>query len=103
LKRAVVEGEEINLFLKDPLIVGEVTSYIETVNEVEKLIRKADIVKKRYGRKPRKILVALTVRSGILRDIRRMCMEKDIELMVGKAWNRDFHQVLYGNLFVESS
>jgi len=40
-----IDGEEINIFLEDPLIVGEVTSYSESLRELEKLIRKIEIVK----------------------------------------------------------
>jgi hypothetical protein len=85
LVRAVIDGEEINLFSERPLIVGEVTSYAESADEVNKLLRKADVVEARYGREPRKILVILTVRSEVLSEIRRIAEGKGIELISGRT------------------
>ncbi|MCC5998394.1 MAG: hypothetical protein LM573_04885 [Thermofilum sp.] len=42
LTRTLIDGEEVDIFLEDPLIVGEVTAHAETAQEVQKLIRKAD-------------------------------------------------------------
>jgi chaperonin cofactor prefoldin len=84
LGRGVIDGEEVNLFLEEPLIVGEATGYAESVDEMLKLLRKADLARLRYSREPRKILVILTARRDAERVMREMAEEKGVELIVGK-------------------
>jgi predicted nucleic acid-binding Zn-ribbon protein len=85
LGRGLVEGEEINLFLEEPLIVGEATGYAESVGEMLKLLRKAEIVKVKYSREPKKIIVILTARRDVVKELRRIAEEKSIELIIGKT------------------
>jgi hypothetical protein len=70
LKKAVVDGEEVNIFLEDPLIVGEVTAYADSIDEIVKLLRKAELVRAKYSREPRKIMVALNVKRACSRRLR---------------------------------
>jgi hypothetical protein len=84
LTRGLIYGEEINLFLEDPLIVGEVTGYAESPDEIAKLLRKIELAKAKYSKEPRKILVILTAKSDAAREIRRIAEEKGIELIIGK-------------------
>jgi len=74
-----IDGEEINMFLEDPLIVGEVTSYSESLQELEKPIRKIKIVKQKYKREPRN--TSLTVKEDVVDVLRKSCEEMDIELI----------------------
>ena len=50
LRREVVDGEEINLFFDDPLIVGEATAHIDSLKELDKLERKAKLAAKKLER-----------------------------------------------------
>ena len=83
-EKVTVDGEEINLFLDEPLTVGEVTSYAESDEDVRKLLRKAEIVRKKYGREPRKILVILTATSQAASRIKQLARDNNIELIIGK-------------------
>ncbi|MEM3005946.1 MAG: hypothetical protein QXJ79_04430, partial [Candidatus Bathyarchaeia archaeon] len=89
-KYLVHEGEvvEINMFCEDPLLVGESTISIRTAEEakkdVEKLIKRAEIVEKKYGRKP--ILIVLSVAKATPEAseiLTRMAMEYGIKLILG--------------------
>ncbi|MEM3056874.1 MAG: hypothetical protein QW639_06575 [Candidatus Bathyarchaeia archaeon] len=85
LGRGLVEGEEINLFLEEPLIVGEATGYAESRDEMVKLLRKAGLAREKYSREPRKILVILTARRDALMEMREMAEREGVELIVGKT------------------
>ena len=87
LKSAIIEGEEINIFYDNPLIVGEVTAYADSIEEYDKFLRKLKAVEKKYRRKP--IIRFLIVLSGprkVIREIRRRATKDGIELYVGKEY-----------------
>ena len=84
LRREVVDGEEINLFFDDPLIVGEATAHIDSLKELDKLERKAKLATKKFGREPMKFLIALTASRPIARELRRLAKEQRVELIIGK-------------------
>jgi len=74
LRREVVDGEEINLFFDDPLIVGEATAHIDSLKELDKLERKAKLAAKKFEREPMKFLIALTASrpvAGNLGDLQK--------------------------------
>ncbi|MGQ9722614.1 MAG: hypothetical protein ACUVXA_14975, partial [Candidatus Jordarchaeum sp.] len=85
LERTVVDGEEINLFSKEPLIVGEVTAYAESVDEISKLLKKAEAAKKIYKKEPRYLFLRiLTAPSSVAKEMRRIARVKNIDLVIGK-------------------
>ncbi len=83
LRSEVVDGEEINLFFEDPLIVGEVTAHAKSEEELKKLERKAEVASKRFGRRPRKFLIVLKAPKDVARRLRRMARERGVELILG--------------------
>ena len=84
LERVVLDGEEVNLFYEDPLIVGEVTAHAESSDEVDKLLRKAGVAKEKYGREPMLFLVILTAPQKVAREIRSLAEKHNIDLILGK-------------------
>jgi hypothetical protein len=82
IKKAVIDGEEVNIFLEDPLIVGEVTAYADSVSEIVKLLRKAELVKSKYSREPRKIMVVLDAKRDVAKEIERIARERGVELIM---------------------
>ena len=84
LEKAMVEGEEINLFYENPLIVGEATAYAESVEEVEKFLRKARVAEKKYGRRAMLFLIILTAPRRVSREIKELAERHGIELIIGK-------------------
>jgi len=52
LERVVLDGEEVSLFYEKPLVVGGVTPHAESSDEVDKLLRKAQVAKEKYGEEP---------------------------------------------------
>jgi len=85
LKKTIINGEEINIFSEEPLIVGEVTAHAETADEIRKLLKKAKHIKAKYNREPRKLLVVLTAPSDVAAEMRRIADENDVELIIGKT------------------
>ena len=84
LRAASIDGEQVDIFLEDPLVVGEVTSYAETAEEAGKLLRKAEAARRKFGREPLKFLVILTARREAARELERIARENNIELTIGK-------------------
>ncbi len=85
LREATVRGEQINLFLEEPLIVGEVTAHAESEEELQKLLRKVRAVEEEYGRAPdRVILVVVTAPKEVARRLRRRAREEGVELILGR-------------------
>jgi uncharacterized protein (UPF0335 family) len=83
------EAVEINMFCEDPLVVGEATISIESMEEaekeVEKLLKRVEIVEKRYGKRP--MLVVLSVARpapGVSRRLEDLAKRHGIKLVLGE-------------------
>jgi len=83
------EAVEINMFCEDPLVVGEATISIESTEdaekEVEKLLKRVEIVEKRYGKRP--MLVVLSVARpapGVSRKLEDLAKRHGIKLVLGE-------------------
>lgn len=85
LKKATIDKEEINMFFEDPLIVGEITSYAENIEEIEKLLRKIEVIRKKYNKEPKKFFIILTVSDrNVAENLRKKAKENEVELIIGK-------------------
>ena len=80
-----IDGEEIDLFCENPLIVGEVTSYAESADEALKLLKKAKLVERKYNKKPEKLyLIILSIPKKEAKKVREISEQNNIELILGK-------------------
>jgi len=83
------EAVEINLFCEDPLVVGEATvsvgSVEEAEREVDKLLKRVEVVEKKYGKRP--LLVVLSVARtapGVSERLEDLAKKHGIKLVLGK-------------------
>jgi len=86
LRAAVIDGEQVDIFLEEPLIVGEVTAHAESEEELAKLIRRARRAKEIYGREPRRILIVETARKDVARKLRKLAEEEGVEIIIGREF-----------------
>jgi len=89
--RFVVNGKvvEVDIFNRDPLILGEVTTYIrskdEAKMEVKKLLEKRQVVEKIYGRGAEMTILAVAnVEKEALQFLEKTAEEKGVTLIVGR-------------------
>lgn len=90
-KHVIYKGRivEINIFSEEPLIVGEATLAIRSVSEAEaevkKLIERAEIVGKIYGKKPYMLILAVgNVSKEIIDHLKELTLKRNIKLIIGR-------------------
>ena len=85
LTSITIDSEEIDVFCDDPLIVGEVTSYADSIDEIYKLIKKVKLVRDRFNREPKRILLIITnINRDVYEDMVREAEGNGIEIIIGK-------------------
>ena len=79
-------GLEINIFLKNPLILGEITSFIFEEREIKDMINKIETVEKMLGKRAKEkvIMASLILGKDLAEKAKTLCKEKGIRLIVGK-------------------
>ncbi|MBO3801141.1 MAG: hypothetical protein QW314_03740 [Thermoproteota archaeon] len=80
---------EIDLFNEDPLIVGEVTTYLDTVEqakeEINKVLYDEEVVERKFKRKVEmKILAVANVPLNVLEELKKLTEENKIEFIFGR-------------------
>jgi hypothetical protein len=83
------EAVEINLFCEKPLIVGEATVSIRSIEEarreIEKLLIRTKIVEERYGRKPEMVVLSVArVVEEASKTLKELAEKYGIKLILGK-------------------
>lgn len=83
------EKIEINIFNEDPLVIGEVKTYIESIdeakNDIEKLIEKINIIGKIYNKKVElSILSIANVSQNVLDFLKENTEKYGIKFLYGK-------------------
>ncbi len=85
LTSITIDSEEIDIFCDDPLIVGEVTSYADSIDEVYKLVKKVRLVRDMFNKDPKLILLIITnIKREVYDDIVREAEANRIEVIIGK-------------------
>jgi hypothetical protein len=84
------EEEEINIFNEDPLVVGEVTTYIESeekaIDEIGKVVRRIKLAQRMFGRKVVYAFLAVgNVPKDVLEKLKEKARRNEIELIFGKT------------------
>ena len=90
-KYLVHDGEviEINLFCEKPLVVGEVTMSIRTIDEInremEKLLKRVEIIEKKYGEKPLMLILSVARPAAEISESLKVLAEKNgVKLIIGR-------------------
>jgi uncharacterized protein (UPF0335 family) len=83
------EAVEINMFCEDPLVVGEARISIESAEEaekeVEKLLKRVEIVEKRYGKRPMLVVLSVARPSpGVSGRLENLAKKHGIKLVLGR-------------------
>jgi len=89
-KIAHEKEEEINIFNEDPLVVGEVTTYIESeekaIDEIGKVVRRIKLAQRMFGRKVVYAFLAVgNVPKDVLEKLKEKARRNEIELIFGKT------------------
>lgn len=96
-KHMIYEGQivEVNVFSEEPLVIGEATLKIGDINEadreVRKLVERAEIVSKVYGKKPfMKVLAVGNAPEEVIDYLKKLTIKYDVKLVIGREMREVF-------------
>jgi hypothetical protein len=82
------EVVEINLFCENPLLVGEATVSIKSIDEAEteikNLMERVRIIEEKYGRKPEMIILSVARTAGEAIRVLKNLAENGVKLILGR-------------------
>lgn len=80
---------EVDLFCEEPLVVGEVTLSVESVEDAErevgKLMERVGLVERLYGRRPSMVVLSVAkVAAEALDELRKLAEKNGVRLILGR-------------------
>jgi len=83
------EAIEVNMFCEDPLVVGEATVSIESLEEaereVEKLLKRVEVVEEIYGKRPTLVVLSVArTAPGVSERLEDLAKKHGIKLVLGE-------------------
>lgn len=72
---------QIDLFSEDPLIVVEVTNFVDTLDKLSKFIRKIEFITEKYQKDPIAAIIAYEVSTSISKDVDDLLEVNNIKLI----------------------
>jgi hypothetical protein len=80
---------EIDLSCEKPLVISEVTISIRTIEEInremEKLLKRVEIIQKKYGEKPSMVILSIAkVAAEISELLKALAEENGVKLIIGR-------------------
>ncbi|MGB9760613.1 MAG: hypothetical protein ACP5KW_10005 [Thermoproteota archaeon] len=80
---------EVDIFNEDPLVVGDVTTYLGTVEqareEIHKILYDEEVVERKFKRKVEyKVLAVANAPSNVLEELRKLTKESNITFIFGR-------------------
>jgi len=87
---------EINIFCEDPLVVGEATTFIKSIeeakSEVEKILNRKKIVEEKTGKKTFLLILAVSSSTEEVSEyLKKITEENNIKLVFGKEIKEVFY------------
>jgi hypothetical protein len=62
-----------------------VVEYAGSINKIMELLRKVKLARAKYSREPKKILVVLKAKRGVVQKMEKIAKEKGVKLMIRKV------------------
>jgi hypothetical protein len=77
------ENIEVDIFIEKPLVIGEITNFLNEKDKIYNFDRKARFIQERYGREARlKFIACLDIGPGQRKQIYRLATRLGIKILV---------------------